>query len=400
MKRTLWHLFHPQKILAVSWPWLLPFALAWQLQPSIPQRQHFLTRLNVGDVPYPINGTESSVSSVTTENLGGEWADVMGMSYNPYRSQLLQDEDDWDQFMLSISNKNLEIVDPFWEQIRFEAKRAVRAEPEAGPQIYQGILSQPSLLVALVTVVAHELETELISAVQLKNLFLSLLTPQDEFAIRMDLEAVASRSPSIDGALTALLFHNGFHALIAYRVGHQLWEADRKGLAYYMQSIVSRKYSADIHPACRMGYGIYLRVGSGVVIGETAVVGNDVSILEGVTLGGTGKENGDRHPKVGNGVIIQDGGAVLGNIPVHDGAVVQAKSIVTKPVPPLAIVSGVPAKIMEYRTLTAAAFDDDLQAHLWHKYVKEWKVLMEEMEKEQEKLPEKEKPSSKEKSGD
>lgn len=350
------------------------------------QRQH-LTRLRLvgrdvsssNPASYPMNKTEASTKM--QHALDDDWPQQMGAAYNPYRSKLLQDEDDWNQFMLSITDQGLKVVDPFWEQIRFEAKRAVEAEPEAGPQLYQGVLSQPSLLVALVTVVAHQLETELIPAVQIKNLFLSLLTPSDEFAIRMDIQAVATRSPSVNGALTALLFHNGFHALVAYRVGHELWLANRKGLAYYMQSVVSRKYSADIHPACRMGHGIYLRVGAGVVIGETAVVGNDVSILEGVTLGGSGKESGDRHPKVGNGVIIQDGGAVLGNIPVHDGAVVRAKSIVTKPVPPLAIVSGVPACIVEYRNLTAAAFDDDLQGHLWHKYVKEWKVLAEEMNK-------------------
>ena len=130
------------------------------------------------------------------------------------------------------------------------------------------------------------------------------------------------------------------------------------------------------HPASTLGYGLYLRVGGGVVIGETAVVGNDVSILEGVTLGGTGKESGDRHPKVGNGVIIYDGGTVLGNIRVNDGAVVRAKSIVTKNVPPLAIMQGVPAKVTEYRKLTPDAFEDDLQAHLWRKYVEDWKVIM------------------------
>lgn len=145
----------------------------------------------------------------------------------------------------------------------------------------------------------------------------------------------------------------------------------------YMQSTVSRQFSADIHPACRMGHGIYLRTGAGVVIGETARVGNDVSILEGVTLGGTGKEAGDRHPKVGNGVIIGDGGTVLGNIKVEDGSVVTAKSIVTKPVPPLAVVGGVPAKIMHYRDLNDPdAFGDDLQQHLAVKYLDEWKKFL------------------------
>jgi serine O-acetyltransferase len=203
-----------------------------------------------------------------------------------------------------------------------------------------------------------------------------MLTPEDEYMIRLDLQAVATRSPSISSAFSAILFHNGFHALVCYRVGHRMWLAGRTGLAYYMQSIVSRKYSADIHPACKLGSGTYVRVGAGVVIGETAVVGNDVSILEGVTLGGSGKESGDRHPKVGNGVIIYDGGTVLGNIVVGDGAVIAAKSIVTKAVPPLAIMSGVPARIQGYRELDESAFQkDNLQDHLAIKYLNQWREL-------------------------
>lgn len=336
--------------------------------------------VSVGELLFPVNHTDP-ISAATFEVDRG-WETKMGEAYNPYRSNLLEDEKDWEQFMLSLANKGESVVDPFWEQIQLEAERAVKSQPEAGPQLYQGILSQPSLLVAIVTVVAHQIETELISAVQLKNLFLQLLTPEDEFAIRLDLQAVATRTSSVENAATALLFHNGLHALTVYRVGHQLWRAQRVGLAYYMQSVVSRKYSADIHPACQLGHGIYLRVGAGVVIGETTVVGNDVSILEGVTLGGTGKESGNRHPKVGNGVIIEDGGTVLGNIPVHDGAIVRAKSIVTKAVPALAIVTGVPARITEYRSLSAEAFDDDLQAHLWRKYAKAWRqVALEREEK-------------------
>ena len=343
-----------------------------------PQTQLFVSD---NDTPYPVYNNTDPISIASFRSFSDDWEENMGIAYNPYRSKLLRDEDDWQQFMLNLKKRGT-VVDPFWEQIRVEAKKAVGNEPEAGPQIYQGILSQPSMLVAIVTVIAHQLETELIPALQLKNLFLDLLTEQDEFAIRLDLEAVATRSPSVNNPTVALLFHNGFHALTAYRVSHRLWQDNRRGLAYYMQSIISRKYSADIHPASRLGHGIYLRVGAGVVIGETAVVGNDVSILEGVTLGGTGKESGDRHPKIGNGVIIQDGGTVLGNIHVHDGAVVTAKSIVTKPVPPLAIVRGVPAKITEYRVLHEDHFEDDLQAHLWRKYGKSWKALMEQEDRQ------------------
>ena len=258
-----------------------------------------------------------------------------------------------------------------------EALAALQKEPGAGPQLYQGILSQTSLLEAICSVISHDIETELIPATEIKNLFLEVLTPADNRKIRMDLQAVATRSPSVASAMDTLLFHNGFHALVCYRLGHRLWQAGRTSLAYYMQSTVSRTYSADIHPACTMGSGVYLRTGAGVVIGETAVVGNDTSILEGVTLGGTGKEAGDRHPKLGNGVIVHDGGTVLGNIKVGDGAVVEAKSIVTKEVPPLAIVSGVPARIKGYRELSVERFlEDDLESHLADKYLDEWSKIM------------------------
>lgn len=277
-------------------------------------------------------------------------------------------------------------MDLFWEQIKFEAETFVsQSEQQAGSQLYQGILSHSSLIIAICTITSHEIATELIPATTLKDLFINILChsqSNDLDTICDDLYAVSVRDPSIGTAMEAILFHKGFHALLCYRVGHRLWQANRTGLAYYIQSTVSRIYAADIHPACRMGSGIYLRVGVGVVIGETAVIGNDVSIFEGVTLGGTGKESGDRHPKVGNGVIIYDGGAVLGNIQIGEGSIVSAKSIVTKPLPPLAIVSGVPASLKSYRNLDSASeyfdSDDDLQSHILAKYIDRWSILHDE----------------------
>jgi len=239
-------------------------------------------------------------------------------------------------------------IDPLWEQVKIEAEYALKSEPMAGPQIYQGILSQPTLLVACTNIIANEIATELIPATSLRNLFLQELTFEDERSMALDIMGAALRSPSVDSALGAVLFNKGFHALVCHRVAHRLWNAGRRGLAMFMQSTVSSKYAADIHPAATIGAGVYLNAGAGVVIGETAVVGDDVSILQGVTLGGTGKERGDRHPKVGKGVILHDSATVLGNIKVGDGSVVTAKSIVTKPVPPLARVSGVPAKVVGY----------------------------------------------------
>jgi serine O-acetyltransferase len=309
------------------------------------------------------------------------WDASQGFYTDPgYKSNMFLTVRDWEDFMAMLHNKSSisdKFIDPFWEQIKYEANESLKNQPEAGPQLYQGILSQPSLIVAICCVLSHEVQTELIPATAVKNLFLELLTPEDEYLIRLDLQAVATRSPSVDSAFSALLFANGFHAIVCYRVGHRLWLAGRTGLAYYMQSIVSRRYAADIHPGCKLGGGLYVKVGAGVVIGETAVVGNDVSILESVTLGGTGKEGGDRHPKIGNGVIIHDGGTVLGNIIVGDGAIVGAKAIVTKPVPPLAIVTGVPAKIQGYRDLHESAFNQNLEAHLAIKYLNQWRKLAE-----------------------
>jgi serine O-acetyltransferase len=265
--------------------------------------------------------------------------------------------------------------DPLWEQVKLEATAALGANAEAGPLLYTGILSQSSLREAIVGVVSHAISTELIPATAVKNLFLEQLTQDDWRSISCDLVAASTRSASVETAMSAVLFHQGFHALVCYRLGHRLWKAGRTGLAYFMQSTVSRIYSTDIHPAARMGVGIHLRATAGIVIGETAVLGNDVSILEGVTLGGTGKESGDRHPKLGHGVTVQHGASILGNIAIGEGAIITSKSIVTKPVSPLSIVSGVPAKFQRYRSLTPEEFKSDMQRHLAAKYLQRWKKM-------------------------
>lgn len=322
---------------------------------------------------------ETFIGSGDKDNRSRAWLDPSFVqALNPYRSPLFASDAEYMDFLLSLQKKQREqpakFIDPFWEQIKLEATEALDKEPGAGPQLYQGILGRSSLKSSILSMVSHEIETELIPATALKGLMLELLTPEDEMWIRLDLQAVATRSAGIRTAMAAVLFHNGFHALVGYRVGHRLWQTGRTGLAYYLQSVISRRFSADIHPACRIGSGCYIR-GSGCVIGETAVVGNDVCILDGVTLGGTGKEAGDRHPKIGNGVIIGGWAAVLGNIPVGDGAVVEARSIVTRPVPPLALVSGVPARIRGYRNLSnpQEIMSKDLEAHLAPKYFESWK---------------------------
>ena len=258
------------------------------------------------------------------------------------------------------------LPDPLWAQIRLEAQNILDTEPDAGPQLYEHVLRQPSLVDALASVIAHEIGTELMPATALLALILDQLQLSDDINLHLDLIASTNRDPSKEStALNALLFHQGLHALVCYRVAHRLWQAGRTGLAYYMQSTVSSRYSADIHPAAEIDGGLYLNVGGGVVIGETARVGKDCTILQGVTLGGTGKEVGNRHPKISDGVILHCGACVLGNINVGRGAIITAKSIVTKEVPELARVSGVPASVKSYRELRkdlfsqASSGDDD-----------------------------------------
>ena len=301
-----------------------------------------------------------------------EWEQGPAVLSTPYVSSIVQNmsPSDLDRFCTSLESSTSTVgteamnhtPDPLWEQVKLEAQHTLTKEPSAGPMLYTFVLSQPSLLESLITIVSNEIATELIPATALQNLFRCVLldTPQTRQYCALDLMASAMRSPSsIDStALTALLFHQGLHALVCHRLAHALWRQGRTGLAYYLQSTVSRTYSVDIHPAAAFGSGIYLNAGSaGVVIGETAIIDHDVTILQGVTLGGTGKERGDRHPKVGRGVILQPSCSVLGNIRVGEGAIVTAKSIVTKEVPAFARVSGVPAKVKSFRENSTSGVD-------------------------------------------
>jgi len=251
----------------------------------------------------------------------------------------------------SSSNEKSDLENVLWELCKKEAEQSIQSEIQAGPFLYQFILSQPNFIDAIVNFIANEIATELMPATSICNLFHQTLQESDIVCVHLDAVAASMRKNDMS-VLIGVLFNKGLHALVCHRVSHRLWKQGRYGLAYYIQSTISSKYSADIHPAAQIGQGIYLNSGKGIVIGETAVIGNDVTILQGVTLGGTGKERGDRHPKIGNGVVLYDGATVLGNIVVGDGAVVTAKSIVTKAVPPFARVSGIPAKVKSFRNRT------------------------------------------------
>ena len=195
---------------------------------------------------------------------------------------------------------------------------------------------------------SQRLDASDVDAGLLYDIFDELLGEEPELGayFRADLLAVVDRDPACNRLIEPLLYFKGFHALETHRFAHLLWKAGRRDFALYLQSQCSRVFSIDIHPAARIGRGIFIDHGHALVIGETAVVGDDVSMLHGVTLGGTGKESGDRHPKIGNGVMIGAGAKVLGNISVGDCSRIAAGSVVLKDVPPRTTVAGVPARVI------------------------------------------------------
>jgi serine O-acetyltransferase len=170
--------------------------------------------------------------------------------------------------------------------------------------------------------------------------------PKLSESARADLVAVYDRDPACEKLIQPVLYFKGFLALQTYRIGHWLWEEGRKDLAWFVQMRISETFGVDIHPNARIGRGIMIDHAHSIVIGETAVVGDNVSMLHSVTLGGTGKEGHDRHPKVGDGVLIGAGAKVLGNIKIGNCSRIAAGSVVLHEVPPQTTVAGVPAKIV------------------------------------------------------
>lgn len=238
--------------------------------------------------------------------------------------------------------------DPVWKLVRSEAQSAADNEPQLASSLYASILVHSSLEDAVATVLGIALDTTTFQATQWVQLFREALSNDSEYrkAIRTDIAAFMERDPATAHAVRVVLHAKGFQALESWRLAHWLWQNNRTNLALYLQSMISTRFAVDIHPAARIGTGVLIDHGTGIVIGETATIGNDVSILHNVTLGGTGKETGDRHPKVGSGVMIGAGATVLGNIQIGTGAHIAACSVVLKPVEPFSVVSGVPAKVV------------------------------------------------------
>lgn len=248
-----------------------------------------------------------------------------------------------------------------WETIRAECAEAARNEPLLAGFLSHVVLSQPDLETALAYILASKLDNATLPALSLRDIILDVLARDEQIktAIRADLQAVVHRDPAAPGYANPLLYFKGFHSIQAYRVAHAYWVQDRKSLALYLQSRISEVFAVDIHPAARIGKGIMFDHATSVVIGETAVVGDDFSMLHEVTLGGSGKEGGDRHPKVGRGVMIGAGAKVLGNITVGEGAKIGAGSVVLKDVPPHTTVAGVPAKVVSVPAAALPALDMD-----------------------------------------
>ena len=235
--------------------------------------------------------------------------------------------------------------DTLWQAIREETTTQAENEPALASFLHATILNHDSFAAALSYHLAQKLASPTLNTLQVREIIESALKqdPLIEEAARADINAVFERDSACHLYSLPFLYFKGFQALQCYRVAHWLWNQNRQCLAHFFQSQIALTFGVDIHPAAKMGKGIMLDHATGTVIGETAVVADDVSIMQSVTLGGTGKESGDRHPKVEKGVLISAGAKILGNITIGEGAKVGAGSVVLKAVEPHTTVAGVPA---------------------------------------------------------
>ena len=246
------------------------------------------------------------------------------------------------------TQRSVTAVDPVWDRITDEAQEAVRNEPLMGGLVHACILHHKTLEKALSYRISAKLTSNEMSMVVLRDIADQAYAEAPELveAARADLMAVFERDPACHRLLQPILYFKGYQAMQAYRVGHWLWGQGRRDLAYFFQMRVSEIFGIDIHPAARIGKGIMIDHAHSIVVGETAVVGDNVSMLHSVTLGGTGKEEEDRHPKIGDGVLIGAGAKVLGNISIGNCSRVAAGSVVLSDVPACKTVAGVPARIV------------------------------------------------------
>lgn len=249
-----------------------------------------------------------------------------------------------------------------WPLMRSEAERKAAEEPILGSYFHATILNHATLGDALSFRLASKLDNPMLPTMLIRDVIGEAMAEDDNLlsSAGIDILATYTRDPACDDLTTPFLFYKGFHALQAHRVAHWLWQHNRQTLAQFFQNQISVTLGVDIHPAARLGSGIMFDHATGIVIGETAIVEDDVSILHAVTLGGTGKTSGDRHPKIRKGVLLSAGCKVIGNIEVGTNAKVGAGSVVLSDVPPNVTVAGVPAKVVaEGQTHTIPAHEMD-----------------------------------------
>ena len=239
-------------------------------------------------------------------------------------------------------------VDPLWSRLRSDAETILANEPTLSSFVLATVLQQQSLEAAVIHRIAQRLDHPDLPAELIRQAFAQAIAedPTIAEAIRTDILAIVERDPATTRVIEPVLYFKGFHAISTYRLAHHLWQRKRQDFALYLQSRSSVVFQTDIHPAARIGRGIFLDHATGLVVGATAIVEDDVSILQDVTLGGTGKEHGDRHPKIRRGVLIGAGAKILGNIEVGHCARVAAGSVVLAAVPHNTTVAGVPARVV------------------------------------------------------
>ncbi len=243
---------------------------------------------------------------------------------------------------------NLQPVDPIWSAVRDEAEAAVVRDPLLAAFLYVTILNHDNLEDVVIHRIAERLGHADLGSDLIRQTFTAMLRDQPDWAttMRVDIQAYYDRDPACDRFMMPVLYFKGFHAIQTHRLAHWLWNHGRKDFALYLQSRSSSVFQTDINPAARMGKGIFIDHATGLVVGETAVIEDNVSLLPGVTLGGTGKAGGDRHPKIRYGVLIGAGAKILGNIEVGHCSKIAAGSVVLSPVPHNKTVAGVPAKVV------------------------------------------------------
>jgi serine O-acetyltransferase len=243
---------------------------------------------------------------------------------------------------------SIKSVDPLWSRVRADAETILANEPALGSFVLATVLQQPSLEAAVVHRIAQRLDHPDLRAELIRQAFMQALEqePAVAEAIRADILAVVDRDPAVARVIEPVLYFKGFQAIQTHRLAHWLLKQGRRDFALYLQSRSSAVFQTDINPAAVFGKGIFFDHATGIVIGETVVIEDNVSILQDVTLGGTGKETGDRHPKIRHGVLIGAGAKILGNIEVGHCARVASGSVVLAPVPHNKTVAGVPAKVV------------------------------------------------------